>query len=445
MGELTGASLRVGIVGAGVAGLATASRLIARAGDRVAVDLIDRHLTPFGLLRGGVAPDHDYAGLIAEFDETLRRPCVRFLGGVEVGKHVTRAELLAAYDAVVYAAGAPADRLLDIPGENLAGVRSGRAFAEWYSGSEGAQQFDLTGVAQVVIVGLGDVAVDLARMLLKSPAAFADTDMPEDVRRHLTQHRVHDVTILVRRGPEDCRLKPRDLADLLDLPGVAVRFDAKALDVDVSGLPGRVQEAFVLWRAAAQREPRSAKTKLRIKFWTRPIEFRGTDRLDGVRIEKTVLDKAGRLLSAGGADMIPAQLVLRATGARGVPLPDVPFDTRTGLIPTSDHRVVDLAGVVQPGEYAAGWVALGWTSGFGTQRRDGDAVAAAILADHVKEPATLDRLLAGRGIHPVGLDGWLRVDAAERSLGAEHGRAREKISDPETLQRLAHGDAGQAD
>nr|NLI51500.1 FAD-dependent oxidoreductase [Propionibacterium sp.] len=440
MGEQTGGNLRIGIVGAGVAGLATASRLVARSGHRVEVDLFDRNLTPFGLLRNGVAPDHDYRGLIAEFEETLRQPGVRFLGGVEVGRDLTRADLLAAYDAVVYATGAPADRLLDVPGEDLPGVSSGRAFAQWYSGGEDAVPFDLTGVAQVVIVGLGDVAVDLARVLLKSPASFAETDMPEGVRRHLEGHRVRDITVLVRRGPEACRLKPRDLGELLSLPGVAVRFDHTALDVDVSALPERVQEAFVLWRAATLREVQGARTKLRIKFWTRPLEFRGAGRVDGVRIEKTMLDKAGRLVSGGKPDMIPAQLVLRATGSRGVPLPDVPFDQRTGLIPTDDHRVVDLTGAVQPGEYAAGWIAIGWTSGFGAQRRNADAVAARLLADLVREPGSVDRLLAERGIRPVGFDGWQRVAAAERALGAEHGRVRERITDPETLARLAHGE-----
>lgn len=441
MGEENGAHRRIGIVGAGVAGLATASRLLARGGSKVEVDLLDRNLTPFGLLRNGVAPDHDYRGLIAEFEELLQQPGVRLLGGVEVGRDLTRAELLAAYDAVVYATGAPADRLLDVPGEHLPGVRSGREFAQWYSGAQGAAPFDLTGVAQVVLVGLGDVAVDLARVLLKSPDAFAETDMPEGVRQHLAAHRVRDITVLVWRGPESCALKPRDLAELLTLPGVAVRFDHAALNVDTAGLSERVQEAFVHWRAAAQREVVGAKAKLRIKFWTRPIEFRGTDRLDGVRIETTALDKAGRLVSAGKPDMIPAQLVLRATGSRGVPLPDVPFDARTGLIPTDDrHRVVDLAGEVQPGEYAAGWVALGWTSGFGTQRRNADAVAAAVLADLMHEPSTVDRLLAERGVRPVGFDGWQRVAAAERALGAEHGRERERITDADALSRLAHGE-----
>lgn len=441
MGEVTGARLRIGIVGAGVAGLATASSLMARGYGRVEVDIFDRDLTPFGLLRTGVAPDHDHRSLVAEYEELLQRPEVRLLAGVEVGRDLTRAELLASYDAVVYATGAPADRLLDVPGEKLLGVRSGRAFAEWYSGAQDAEAFDLTGVAQVVIVGLGDVAVDLARVLLKSPDAFAGTDMPDEVRRHLAAHRVRDITVLVWLGPESCRLKPRDLAELLNLPGVAVRFDHTALDVDTSGLPDRVQEALVLWRAAAHREVQGAKAKLRIKFWTRPLEFRGTDRVDGVLLEKTMLDKAGRLVSGGKPDMIPAQLVLRAIGSRGVPLPDVPFDVRTGLIPTDDHhRVVDLAGEVQPGEYAAGWAAIGWTSGFGTQRRNADAVAASLLADLVHEPSAVDRLLAERGVRPVGFDGWQRIDAAERALGAEHGRERERITDTETLNRLAHGE-----
>jgi ferredoxin/flavodoxin---NADP+ reductase len=441
MSEQSGSTYRIGIVGGGAAGLATASALVEQAPGRVRIDVFDRRLTPFGMLRYGVAPDHvmpreqllDYAKL---FDN----PAVRFLGGVEVGRDLNRDDLLSAYDAVVYATGARADRLLDVAGESLPGVRSGRAFAEWYTGAPEAVPFDLTGVTNVVIAGLGDVAVDLARILLKDPAALRATDMPQDVWEHLEAHRVRDVTILVRRGPGDCQVKANDLGELLNLPGVAVRFDKLALNVDESRLTHKAQNAMPIWRAAAGREVLGAKARLRIRFWTRALDFRGREHVEGARIEKTMLDRAGRLLSAGGEDHIPAQLVLRATGARGMPLDGVPFNARTGLIPTTEHRVVDGAGVVQAGEYASGWIANGWVGGFGAQQRDGAAVAAQVLADLDKHSGSIDSILATRGIAPVGIEGWQRIEDAEHVLGVAEDRERVKISDAAELLAIARGE-----
>ncbi len=431
---------RIAIVGAGAAGLATASNLVGLA-PGVQVDLIDKAPTPFGLLRYGVAPDHENnRRTLLEYAKVFENPGVRFLGGVEFGRDVRRADLLGAYDAVVYATGASEDRLLDVAGEALPGVRSGRAFSAWYTGDPTAPAFDLTGVTNVVIVGLGDVAVDLARMLLKSPAALADSDMPQPVLDHLAAHRVREVTILVRRGPGDCQLKTRDLVELLNLPAVAVRFDKGALDIDEAQLTPKAKDALPVWRAAADREYEGTKARLKIKFWTRPTEMRGRGVLEGVKIEKTKLDPAGRLVSAGGEDMIPAQLLLRATGARGLPIDDVPFDQKAGVIPTRAHRVIDLAGAEQPGEYAAGWIANGWVGGFGTQRRDGAAVAEQVLGDLQKHTGSIDGLLAARGVRPIGIDGWERVEEAEQVLGAARDRERIKIADPGDLMEIARGD-----
>lgn len=427
---------RIAIVGGGPAGLATASNLLALAPGGVQIDILDKAPTPFGLLRHGVAPDHTHhRGTLTDLATVFDNPAVRFLGLVEMGTDVTRAELLASYDAVVYATGAAEDHLLGVPGEELKGVISSRTFSDWYSRAPQALDLDLSGVINVVIVGLGDVALDVARLLLKSPDAFAATDMPRGVLAHLREHRVRSVTILVRRGPEDCQLKADDLRELLNLPGVDVRFDPAALPADAQGLSPKAQQALPIWQDAASRPHNaSAKARLKIRFWTRALELRGRERLDGVRIERTQVDKVGRLVSAGGEDMIPAQLLIRATGYRGTALPAVPFDAATGRIPTRDHRVIDLAGAVQPHEYAAGWIANGWVGGFGSMKRDGLAVAQAIIAD-ARGKASIDEVLAKRGVTPVGIDRWHRLEEAEAERGAAEGCARVKVDEASALLR----------
>lgn len=441
MSEHVLSSYRVAIVGAGAAGLATASELLELAPGRVRIDIFDRRPTPFGLLRYGVAPDHTKnRELLLRYATVFDDPAVRFFGLVEFGRDVQRDELLASHDAVVYATGASADRLLDVPGEQLQGVRSGREFSEWYTGDPEAKPFDLTGVTNVVIVGLGDVAIDLARMLLKDPDELRATDMPQHVIDHLAAHRVRDIAVLVRRGPGDCQVKSHDLAALLNMPGVAARFDKAALDVDEAQLAKKAADAMPIWRAAARREVTGPRARLKMRFWTRVVDFRGREQVEGVRIEKTALDKAGRLVAAGGDDHIPAQLVLRATGARGLPLRGVPFDARTGVIPTNDHRVVDASGAVQAGEYASGWIANGWVGGFGSQARDGAAVAARVIADLDQHSESIDQILEARGVRPVGIEAWRRIEEAEENLGASAGRGRVKVSNPEALAMLASGE-----
>ena len=436
---------RIAVVGGGAAGLVAASALLSSGWDGVDIDVFDRRPTPFGMFRYGVAPDHTHLRTaMRDSGRVLDEPGVRFFGLVEVGRDLHREELLAGYDAVVSATGADRDRLLGVPGEDLPGVESGRRFAEWCAGATGATPFDLTGVEDVVVVGLGDVAVDLARLLLKEPEELASTDMPSAVLEHLAEHRVRRVTILVRRGPQHCLLKPRELATLLTLPGVAVEFDASALPDDVTGVTPRGIDALEVWREAASRVVPDPHATLSLSFWHRPTGFTGVGRLSSVVVEPTRSNEADSAVPVGGSAVLPAQLALRVTGARGESCGSVPFDEATGLIPTSDGRVVDLAGSPQPREYAVGWVASGWIGGFGTQRRAAQALAERVAADFEGVAPTgatgVDELLAARGVRPVGVDGWRRIEDAERAVGEAGGRERERIADQDALLRIARGE-----
>ena len=424
---------RVAVLGAGPSGLFAAQSLLKTAPFEVEIDIFDRLPTPFGLLRYGVAPDHEsikaIAGVLARVFDSDR---VRFRGLVELGRDVTVDELRAGYDAVIYAAGASEDRRMEIPGESLLGSRSAREFVAWYSGHPDATPQSLRGVRTAVIAGVGNVAVDVARMLLKPAAELADTDMPQPVLGELAAAEVADVWVIGRRGPEHASFTTTELRELVNTPEVAVSVDGVDLDaIDASVLDRRTRTNVTVLTEAAGRRIEHPRARLHFLFWHRPVRLVGSGQVEYVTVERTVPAGPGAVQGTGEFSTIEAQLVLRAIGYRGIPLPGVPFDAATGRIPNAEGRVVDEAGEPRPGEYAVGWIKRGPIGVIGTNKADAAESVAHLVADLADAPARelvdLDQVLAARGFTPSTLADWQRIDDAEQSRGEASGRQRAKI------------------
>lgn len=442
---MTAQSPRIAIVGAGPSGLYAANALLAGS-EKVRIDILDRLPTPYGLLRYGVAPDHtSMQGIQRVLAQPFESDRVRFFGMVELGADVTADELRAGYDAVIYAAGASEDRRLDVRGEELPGSRSAREFVAWYCGHPDAEPQPLDGVEAAVTFGVGNVAIDVARMLLADPADLANTDMPHDVLDELAAHRIPDVWVIGRRGPEHATFTTTELRELLGLEGVQpVLHDA--VPDDPAGADRRVRQNLAALRQAAERVVAAPRARLHLAFWRRPVELVGASGVRAVVIERTDLDDAGRVVGTGKRDVVHAQLVLRAIGYRGKPLPGVPFDPETGVVPNEDGRVVDAAGP-RKGEYVVGWIKRGPLGVIGTNKSDAGATVRNLLADLPELPAPTGpdagTLLQQRGRSVSTFADWERIDAEEQAAGQRFGRPRIKVATWHALFDLVrHGRAG---
>ncbi|MDO5626770.1 MAG: FAD-dependent oxidoreductase [Mobilicoccus sp.] len=430
---------RVAIVGAGPSGLFAAQALLGQDDVPIEVDIFDRLPSPFGLVRYGVAPDHESIKSVAEaLARVFDSPGLRFRGLVTFGEDVTREELNAAYDAVIYAAGASEDLRMNVPGESLPGSRSAREFVAWYSGHPDATPQHLAGVDSAVAVGVGNVAVDVARILVKDAADLAVTDMPQPVLDELGRHTVGDVWVVGRRGPHHASFTTKELRELCSLEGVHVTVSAGAFDdIDDADLDRRTRANVAVLREAASREVADVRARLHFLFWRRPVALEGTDAVTGLRLERTRLEN-GRVVGTGEHSVLDAQLVLRAIGYRGVPLPGLPFDLERGIVPNDDGRVTTEDGHVLPREYVVGWIKRGPVGVIGTNKKDAVQTVALLLADLTADPSgatttqerallDLDAHLAARGLHPTTFEDWRRIEAAEATLGEGQGRARTKI------------------
>lgn len=414
---------KIAIIGAGPSGLFAAGQLAAQSELDLGVDVFDRLPTPFGLLRYGVAPDHESVKAVAKtLAAAFDSPRVRFFGLVEIGKQLLPSDLLRCYDAVIYAYGAERDRQLGIPGEaELAGSRSAREFVAWYSGHPDAAAQDLSNVRHAVVVGVGNVAVDVARILLKDPAELSETDMPESVLAELRATHVEDVWLVGRRGPQDAAFTTVELRELLTLSGVAVDLHGADLAALDPGALDRKAKGNVEAMAAALAQPQpEAGRRLHLLFHHRPVAITGAGRVEAVEFESGV---------DGSRFEVPAELVLRSIGYYGVPLPGVPFSD--GRILHLEGRVLDDDLSARPGEYAVGWIKRGPTGLIGANKKDAAETVASVLADLATAPVRqlddAEELLAERGIRPSGLDDWRRIDAAEIDRGTLRGRERTKI------------------
>ncbi len=435
----------VAIVGAGPAGLFAAQALLAQSPMPVTVDVMDRLPSPYGLVRYGVAPDHPtIKSVVSTLHEILLTPGARFVGGVDLDRTVTRGDLRASYNAVVYATGAPADRKLGIPGEELPGSISATALVSWYNGHPDAVGIELA-AESVAVIGAGNVALDIGRILTRPYAQLAATDIPTSVLSHFAAAPVREVHLIARRGPEHAKFSTKELRELGSIDGTSAHVDPR----DFATVPGtaddrRVRANLAVFRDWSERPACSSERRVRFHFYEKPVAVLGDGRVEEIQLERTIVDASGRVTGSGRYRTVPVQLVVRAVGYRGMPVADLPFDSTAGVVPNIAGRVIGPEGVPLPGEYVAGWLKRGPTGVIGTNKVDARETVASLLDDWADGQLCasagrprLEELLRRRGIPVTGLDGWLAIDAAELRMGAAEGRARSKIADWKSLNELA--------
>ena len=381
--------------------------------------------------------------LTTTLQQVLEDRRVRLLGNVELGTDVSVSELRASYDAVVYATGAPGERRLGIPGEDLAGSLSAGDVVGWYSGHPDSVRAVPLDSRAAVVVGAGNVALDIVRVLCKDPAELSTTDIPIGVLQALAGSAIRDVHLLCRRGPADTRFTSKELRELGELEGVDVVVDPGDLVPGDGGeSPPAIARNLALLREWAARAPSGASRRMHLHFWSQPVAVTGSTSVDGVIVERTT--SAGpNLLGTGLVRRLAAGLVIRSVGFTGAPVPGVPWDPEKRVIPHVDGRVLR-AGEVSPDEYVAGWCARGARGVLGANRPDADRVVEhlqCVLPCRPERPDLLERLVA-RDVEVVQLEGWEAIDRCERLRGQQQGREREKLSEWATLLRIASTDAG---
>lgn len=450
--------LVVAIVGAGPSGIYAAEALTQQSEIPVRVAVIDKLPVPFGLVRYGVAPDHPSIRSIRNtLERTLERDDVDFFGNVTIGKDLTIEELRSSTDAVIYAYGAASDRRIGVEGEDLPGSIAAPDLVAWYCGnpdvhpetapvasSPSADSADgeladlLTSAGQAVVVGAGNVALDVVRFLIKTADQLADTDMADEVLDVLREKRITDVHLLGRRGPAYTSFTTKEVRELAKIEGVDLVLDpadfvfdeASAGVIASDKIAARNVKAMQDW---LERQQTGAERRIHLHFWTRPTKIIGDDRVQSVEIERTTLNEAGRVVGAGALPPIPAQLVVRSVGYLGTALDGVPYDPELGRVPHSGGHVIR-DGSFSPNEYVTGWIKRGPTGVIGTNKSDAVETVHALLHDVADEALTAEHdigelrdLLAERGVRALGMSEWHRIDAAEVARGAEHGRDRATI------------------
>jgi ferredoxin--NADP+ reductase len=446
--------LRVAVVGSGPAGFYAAGQLLA-SDLPVAVDMIERLPTPWGLVRFGVAPDHPEIKAVSRvFEKIARTPGFRFFGNVEIGRDLSAHELAERYDAVIYAVGAQADQRIGIPGEDLPGSWPATAFVAWYNGhpDHHGLDFDLSG-ERVVVIGNGNVAIDVARMVALTRSELERTDTAMHAIEALAETGVREIVVLGRRGPVQAAFTSPELKELGELAGADVVVDPSDLELDEASRAALGDERsasrrnFELLSAYAAREPRAHTRRLILRFYTSPVALIGEHHVEAVEVVRNHLvageDGVLRAEPTGERELIPCSLVLRSVGYRGVGIEGVPFDERRGVIPNRAGRVLDDDGDPVDGLYCAGWIKRGPSGVIGTNKKDAAETVDALVRDAVggllvrRLDDDIAALLAQRNAEVVAYSGWEAIDALERSLGEPHGRPRIKLVQREALLEAA--------
>jgi ferredoxin--NADP+ reductase len=431
-------------VGAGPAGFYAAESLLKSTAPTFTVDLIERLPMPYGLVRYGVAPDHQKIKSVTKaFDKVASNPRCRLMANVKLGHDVTVAELLASYDVVILCMGCGTDRKLGIPGEELQGCYPATQFVAWYNGHPDFADLavSLAGT-HAVVVGAGDVSMDITRMLCRKSTDLDVTDIAPYAAKVFGQNRIKRVSIVIRRGPEHTPFALKELHDIVELDNVTVKVDAAAVSAalaDPSISDTTVRRKLEYLAQLAQKEIPERERVVELLFHRSPVEIRGRNgHITQVKLAKNAVIKdangVARAQDTGESEWLDAELVFPAVGYRAEPTPGLAFDDKRGIIPNRDGRVLDTTGQVVPRLYSAGWLKRGPSGVIGTNKLDANETIELVLADlraSSRSPIvgpTLDALLQQRGVRVVSFADWQRLDSAERTRGEAVGKVREKFT-----------------
>ena len=432
--------LRVAVIGSGPAGI-YASDLLMKSGRTVEIDLFEQMPAPFGLIRYGVAPDHPrIKGIIASLHRVLDTPTIRLLGNIHIGEDITIAQLHEYYDAVLLATGAVADRDLDIPGENLNGSYGAADFVGFYDGNPRFHRtWNLT-ATHIAIIGVGNVALDISRILAKTANELHTTEIPDNVYQTLKTNQATHIHIFGRRGPAQAKFTPLELKELDHSRTIEVIVNPEDIDYDEASINARRASksqdlVCQTLEQYAMRDPKGAPHKLTIHFLESPVEILGEDgNVVGLRTERMELDGTGHVQGTGKFTEWPVQAVYRAVGYRSEAITAVPFDHGTAVIPNDGGHVVDPAGEIVPGVYVTGWIKRGPVGLIGNTKSDAKETTDMLIADALAGRLTprtatgdITEYLEAQGIPYTTWDGWHKLDAHERSLGSAEGRERKKV------------------
>ncbi|WP_263729731.1 FAD-dependent oxidoreductase [Cellulomonas sp. SG140] len=456
---MTTTPLRVAVVGAGPAGI-YASDILARSGLDVSIDLIERLPAPFGLVRYGVAPDHPrIKQIIVALHKVLERGDIRLLADVDYGTDLTLEDLRQHYDAVIFATGAIRDAALRVPGVDLVGSYGAADFVSWYDGHPDVPRTWPLEAREVAVIGAGNVALDVARILAKHPEDLLPTEVPPNVYEGLLASPVTDVHVFARRGPAQVKFSPLELRELGHVPDVDVIVYPEDFDFDEGSMAAihssnqtkQVVKTLTDW-TLKEPEDLTASRRIHLHFLQRPVEVLGEDgHVVGLRTERTALNGDGNVTGTGRTTDWPVQAVYRAVGYFGSPLPDLPFDEAGGVIPNREGRVVDEGGEPLPGLYTTGWIKRGPVGLIGHTKSDAtetiahlreDAEAELLPAATERDPQAVTKLLDERGVDAIEWSGWQLLDAYERALGEVQGRERVKVVPREEMVDVSLGRRG---
>ena len=456
--------LRVAIVGSGPAGFYAAEHLLRTDEHDFEQDMFDRLPTPFGLVRAGVAPDHPkIKSVIRVYEKTAAREGFRFFGNVEVGRDITADELAERYHAVIYAYGAPTDRHLGIPGEDLPGSHAATAFVAWYNAHPdfADHEFDLS-CERAVVIGNGNVATDVARMLGLTREELEATDTAEHAIDALCDHPIKEILVLGRRGPAQAAFTNPELRELGEMVDADIDVDPAEVELDdLSREYLESDEADITTRKNveiftefSQREPEGKSRRIVLRFLRSPVEIQGDGKVERIVVARNELhrDDSGaiRPRDTGERETIECGVVFRSIGYKGIGLDGVPFDDRRGVIPNDGGRVVDPeSGEQAPGQYAVGWIKRGPTGVIGTNKKDAQETVDNLVADAsagrlpspagAADPESVVQLLSERGPDAVSFEGWRAIDDAEQECGKPLGRPRVKFVRLDEMLDAARG------